>query len=115
MGAVKRKLSFLLLLFFYLFESDDSDNLFLLSLRCVICRLDYEDGDNLILLSCKHSYHSECITNWLQINKVNELDFLYVWSLKMIGGCKNLNTLWETVDFLAKFVCFLYLFGLFEI
>ncbi|MFS8027474.1 putative transcription factor C2H2 family [Helianthus anomalus] len=32
---------------------------------CVICRLDYEDGDNLILLSCKHSYHSECITNWL--------------------------------------------------
>ncbi|KVH96716.1 hypothetical protein Ccrd_001193 [Cynara cardunculus var. scolymus] len=37
---------------------------------CVICRLDYEDGDNLILLSCKHSYHSECITNWLQINKV---------------------------------------------
>ncbi|XP_071701588.1 E3 ubiquitin ligase BIG BROTHER-related-like [Rutidosis leptorrhynchoides] len=37
---------------------------------CVICRLDYEDGDNLILLPCKHSYHSECITNWLQINKV---------------------------------------------
>ncbi|KAK9059614.1 hypothetical protein SSX86_020318 [Deinandra increscens subsp. villosa] len=37
---------------------------------CVICRLDYEDGDNLILLSCKHSYHSDCITNWLQINKV---------------------------------------------
>lgn len=37
---------------------------------CVICRLDYEDGENLILLSCKHSYHSECITNWLQINKV---------------------------------------------
>ncbi|GJU51858.1 E3 ubiquitin ligase BIG BROTHER-related protein [Tanacetum coccineum] len=37
---------------------------------CVICRLDYEDADNLILLSCKHSYHSECIANWLQINKV---------------------------------------------
>ncbi|KAL8188614.1 hypothetical protein R6Q57_029902 [Mikania cordata] len=37
---------------------------------CVICRLDYEDDDNLILLSCKHSYHSDCITNWLQINKV---------------------------------------------
>ncbi|KAL8534899.1 hypothetical protein ACS0TY_010800 [Phlomoides rotata] len=36
---------------------------------CVICRLDYEDGDNLIVLSCKHSYHSECINNWLQINK----------------------------------------------
>lgn len=37
---------------------------------CVICRLDYEDGDTLTSLSCKHSYHSECINNWLQINKV---------------------------------------------
>ncbi|XP_059656492.1 E3 ubiquitin ligase BIG BROTHER-related [Cornus florida] len=37
---------------------------------CVICRLDYEDGDTLTLLSCKHSYHSECIINWLRINKV---------------------------------------------
>ncbi|XP_043709377.1 E3 ubiquitin ligase BIG BROTHER-related-like [Telopea speciosissima] len=38
--------------------------------QCVICRLDYEDGDALTVLSCKHSYHSECINNWLQINKV---------------------------------------------
>uniref|UniRef100_A0A1J3ISR8 E3 ubiquitin ligase BIG BROTHER-related n=1 Tax=Noccaea caerulescens TaxID=107243 RepID=A0A1J3ISR8_NOCCA len=37
---------------------------------CVICRLDYEDDDDLILLHCKHSYHSECINNWLKINKV---------------------------------------------
>ncbi|CAN8258721.1 unnamed protein product [Cochlearia groenlandica] len=37
---------------------------------CVICRLDYEDDDDLILLPCKHSYHSECINNWLKINKV---------------------------------------------
>ncbi|XP_057486006.1 E3 ubiquitin ligase BIG BROTHER-related-like [Actinidia eriantha] len=37
---------------------------------CVICRLDYEDGDTLTLLSCKHSYHPECINNWLRINKV---------------------------------------------
>ncbi|CBI29028.3 hypothetical protein VitviT2T_016034 [Vitis vinifera] len=37
---------------------------------CVICRLDYEDGETLTVLSCKHSYHSECINNWLQINKV---------------------------------------------
>ncbi|KAL3731789.1 hypothetical protein ACJRO7_028629 [Eucalyptus globulus] len=37
---------------------------------CVICRLDYEDGERLTVLSCKHSYHSDCINNWLQINKV---------------------------------------------
>ncbi|KAH6831370.1 RING/U-box superfamily protein [Perilla frutescens var. hirtella] len=37
---------------------------------CVICRLDYEDGDTLTVLSCKHLYHPECINNWLQINKV---------------------------------------------
>ncbi|PIA48636.1 hypothetical protein AQUCO_01400904v1 [Aquilegia coerulea] len=38
--------------------------------QCVICRLEYEDEDTLTVLSCKHSYHSECINNWLQINKV---------------------------------------------
>ncbi|KAK4479698.1 hypothetical protein RD792_015229 [Penstemon davidsonii] len=38
---------------------------------CVICRLDYEDDDTLTVLSCKHSYHSECINNWLHINKVS--------------------------------------------
>ncbi|KAM0942363.1 putative chromatin regulator PHD family [Dioscorea sansibarensis] len=38
--------------------------------QCVICRLDYEDGESLVLLSCKHLYHSECINRWLQINKV---------------------------------------------
>ncbi|KAK9108715.1 hypothetical protein Sjap_016775 [Stephania japonica] len=38
--------------------------------QCVICRLDYEDGETLTKLPCKHSYHPECINNWLQINKV---------------------------------------------
>ncbi|KAE8672728.1 E3 ubiquitin ligase BIG BROTHER-related [Hibiscus syriacus] len=37
---------------------------------CVVCRVDYEDGDSLTVLSCKHSYHRECINNWLKINKV---------------------------------------------
>ncbi|KAJ6826358.1 E3 ubiquitin ligase BIG BROTHER-related [Iris pallida] len=38
--------------------------------QCVICRLEYEEGEPLVLLSCKHAYHSECINRWLQINKV---------------------------------------------
>ncbi|KAJ0966975.1 hypothetical protein J5N97_023892 [Dioscorea zingiberensis] len=37
--------------------------------QCVICRVDFEDGESLVLLSCKHAYHSECINRWLQINK----------------------------------------------
>ncbi|KAK9275052.1 hypothetical protein L1049_022310 [Liquidambar formosana] len=37
---------------------------------CVICRVDYDDGDTLTVLPCKHLYHSECINNWLKINKV---------------------------------------------
>ncbi|XP_027935852.1 E3 ubiquitin ligase BIG BROTHER-related-like [Vigna unguiculata] len=37
---------------------------------CVICRVDFEDGDSLTHLSCKHLYHPECINNWLKINKV---------------------------------------------
>lgn len=37
---------------------------------CVICRMDYEDGETLTLLSCKHSYHPDCINKWLKINKV---------------------------------------------
>ncbi|XP_054810565.1 E3 ubiquitin ligase BIG BROTHER-related isoform X2 [Prosopis cineraria] len=40
---------------------------------CVICRVDYEDGESLTALSCKHLYHPECINNWLKINKVKAL------------------------------------------
>ncbi|CAH2053266.1 unnamed protein product [Thlaspi arvense] len=48
----------------------DGDNLNGTNESCVICRLDYEEDDDLILLPCKHSYHSECINNWLKINKI---------------------------------------------
>jgi E3 ubiquitin-protein ligase BIG BROTHER-like protein len=38
--------------------------------QCVICRVEFEEGESLIALPCKHSYHPECINQWLQINKV---------------------------------------------
>ncbi|KAF2291354.1 hypothetical protein GH714_023176 [Hevea brasiliensis] len=38
--------------------------------RCVICQVEYEGGESLVALPCDHPYHSECITNWLQIKKI---------------------------------------------
>jgi E3 ubiquitin-protein ligase BIG BROTHER-like protein len=38
--------------------------------QCVVCRIEYEDGDPMLSLPCKHQYHSECIEQWLHINKV---------------------------------------------
>ncbi|KAM0935205.1 putative transcription factor C2H2 family [Dioscorea sansibarensis] len=38
--------------------------------RCVICLVNFEDGDSLVSLSCKHLYHHDCISTWLLTNKV---------------------------------------------
>ncbi|XP_062192565.1 E3 ubiquitin ligase BIG BROTHER-related-like [Phragmites australis] len=38
--------------------------------QCVICRVEFDEGESLVALPCKHSYHSECINQWLQLNKV---------------------------------------------
>ncbi|KAG8087729.1 hypothetical protein GUJ93_ZPchr0010g10666 [Zizania palustris] len=38
--------------------------------QCVICRVEFEEGESLVSLPCKHSYHSDCINQWLQLNKV---------------------------------------------
>ncbi|KAF8023664.1 hypothetical protein BT93_F0994 [Corymbia citriodora subsp. variegata] len=38
--------------------------------RCVICQFEYEECEKLVILdSCDHFYHSECITQWLQVKK----------------------------------------------
>ncbi|XP_061358425.1 E3 ubiquitin ligase BIG BROTHER-related-like [Gastrolobium bilobum] len=38
--------------------------------RCVICQVEYKEGEALMALQCEHPYHTDCITEWLQIKKV---------------------------------------------
>ncbi|KAL6976240.1 hypothetical protein U1Q18_025028 [Sarracenia purpurea var. burkii] len=33
---------------------------------CVICQAEYEDGEKIRTLQCRHYYHAECIMKWLQ-------------------------------------------------
>ncbi|KAK7320983.1 hypothetical protein VNO77_31000 [Canavalia gladiata] len=38
--------------------------------RCVICQVEYEEGEALVAIQCEHPYHKDCISKWLQIKKV---------------------------------------------
>jgi len=33
---------------------------------CLVCRFDFENGDKVKILPCKHAFHVECIDPWLQ-------------------------------------------------
>ena len=35
---------------------------------CIICMMEYEEGDVLRLLYCKHYYHVQCVDQWLMRN-----------------------------------------------
>ncbi|MED6152569.1 hypothetical protein PIB30_093281 [Stylosanthes scabra] len=38
--------------------------------RCVICQIEYEEGEGLAVLHCGHPFHTDCISKWLQVRKV---------------------------------------------
>ncbi|KAK9808802.1 hypothetical protein WJX72_003943 [[Myrmecia] bisecta] len=38
--------------------------------QCAVCRMEFERGEEVKLLPCKHFYHPDCINQWLNINKV---------------------------------------------
>ncbi|KAJ2450928.1 hypothetical protein EV183_003960 [Coemansia sp. RSA 2336] len=35
---------------------------------CMICLCDYEEGDTLLSLGCKHNFHESCAVSWLRAN-----------------------------------------------
>lgn len=38
------------------------------SKNCVVCIIDFKDGDTIISLDCQHSFHECCLVSWLKIH-----------------------------------------------
>ncbi|XP_019266015.1 PREDICTED: E3 ubiquitin ligase BIG BROTHER-related-like [Nicotiana attenuata] len=51
----------------FTFQSNNSKTLID---RCVVCQMEYEEGEKLVALPCDHPFHSDCINKWLQIKKI---------------------------------------------
>ncbi|KAF9236459.1 hypothetical protein BU15DRAFT_35415, partial [Melanogaster broomeanus] len=39
--------------------------------RCLICLDDYTPEDNLRVLTCKHTFHQDCVDRWLETGRNN--------------------------------------------
>lgn len=39
--------------------------------RCAVCMCDYEEGENVLVLPCKHMFHKDCIEQWLTKSSKN--------------------------------------------
>jgi len=45
------------------------DSTVILGEQCSICRMEWEDDDELRVLPCGHAEHCECLEQWLGVNK----------------------------------------------
>lgn len=37
--------------------------------KCLICQYDFQEGNTLRIIKCKHLFHRECIDKWLSDEK----------------------------------------------
>ncbi|KAL5989519.1 hypothetical protein ACLOJK_010411 [Asimina triloba] len=37
---------------------------------CIICQVEYEDGETIGMLDCRHDYHADCIRKWLMVKNI---------------------------------------------
>ena len=33
---------------------------------CLVCQMDYEANDRLVILPCAHTFHAACVSRWLE-------------------------------------------------
>ena len=41
--------------------------------QCVVCRMEFESGEDVKVLPCRHVFHAPCVEQWLLINKVSSV------------------------------------------
>jgi len=39
--------------------------------RCLICLDDYDEADEIRVLSCRHAFHQTCVDRWLETGRNN--------------------------------------------
>ena len=70
--------------------------------QCAICRMEFETGNKVKHLPCKHVFHPGCIDQWLGINKVspNPVHLLHRrWNILCCQG-NNRNKMEATACYL---------------
>ena len=82
------------------------------TIRCAICKQEYDRGDRLITLPCGHKYHDECVKTWLKDNKVCYLFFFSDVGIIIIffNADKFLKVKFKRVNFLTLLIRTTYIY-----